>query len=382
MTRQVGKYELAAVIGTGATGIVYLATQPGLERRVAIKELVPALALDESFLERFRVEARLMARVDSPHCVRVFDFFEVGGRGYLVSEYIDGTNLRSVLRSSGRLAPEQALGVLRGALLGLGDAHAAGVIHSDVKPENMLADSDGISKLSDFGLAAPIDADLTEPGMVSGTPAYMSPEQASGARLDPRSDIYSAGAVLYEFLTGQPPFIAAEPVTLMRMHVSEPAPDATRANVPGPIAEIVTRALAKDPAQRHQSAREFTAELETRASLVYGADWGHRASIAALATGAISAAAALALGGAPHHGTAPVPGASRTAAGPEACHECGRPSLELCERCRRPTCETSYHDRNTIGLCNCCHAELVGAGLPLVAWPHNLRRPAGMAEET
>jgi hypothetical protein len=251
------------------------------------------MVADPAFLQQFRYEAQIMAQLDHPNCVKVFDFLEIEGRAFLVSEFVEGATLKKVIETSGRLAPEQSLGVLKGALNGLGYAHSLGLVHRDVKPDNIIADPQGVSKLADFGQAY-FAAGPGAAGGLTGSPLYMSPEQASGGTVDYRSDLYSAGAVLYEFLTGRPPFVGDTAVATMRMHLSDPVPDPRQfnANLPAQAAEMLNKALAKDPAQRYQSAGEMLTALESAAQAGYGADWERRANIAGLVGGAMAVGAA------------------------------------------------------------------------------------------
>ncbi|GAC1578928.1 MAG: hypothetical protein NVS3B24_11900 [Candidatus Dormibacteria bacterium] len=296
----VGKYDLRAVLGQGSFGTVYLGYQRDLERAVALKELHPRFAANPGYLARFRAEAEIMARLNSPHCVRVYDFLEIGGRALLVSEFVDGASLQAVIEVSGPLTPEQALGVMKGALAGLGDANQAGLVHRDVKPANLLADRDGVSKLADFGQAYAVGSrDLPGAG-VTGTPAYMSPEQVRGEVVDHRSDVYSCGAVLFELLAGRAPFVAENPAAVMNMHLESAPPDPRlldRTLAP-PVARLVQRAMAKDPGRRPGGARELLAELEAAAVKGYGADWETRASIRHLVEAAALALGLLGLGSA------------------------------------------------------------------------------------
>ena len=303
MAGQIGKYQLRGTLGSGAYGTVYLGWQDDLQRPVAIKELGQAMVADPAFLEAFREEARIMAALDHPNCVRVYDFIETGTQAFLVSEFVDGASLRAVVLASGPLAPQQSLGVLKGSLKGLGHAHHMGLVHRDIKPENILADREGTSKLADFGQSY-FGGGPGAAGSLTGSPPYMSPEQAQGGRCDARSDLYSAGAILFEFLTGRPPFVADNPMALMRMHVSETAPDPRKINkkLPKQATAMMSRALAKDPARRFQSADEMLAALEDTARRGYGKNWEESAAIkglvaataagAALAAGAAGAAAA------------------------------------------------------------------------------------------
>jgi hypothetical protein len=290
-----GKYEIKGTLGQGAFGIVYYGWQTDLQRPVAIKELVSSLVGDPAFIQRFRGEAQIMARLDHPNCVKVFDFIETGGRAFLVSEYVDGASLRRIIQASGALSPQQSLGVLKGALNGLGHAHGLGLIHRDVKPENILADKDGVSKLADFGQAVFAHGPGAAGGL-TGSPAYMSPEQAQGGVLDARSDLYSAGVILYEFLAGRPPFVAENAVAVMRMQVNDLPQDPRIYNPQLPVAASVmlARAIAKDPAQRFQSAAEMLAALESAAVAGYGQDWERSSAIKGLVAGALAVGAGVA----------------------------------------------------------------------------------------
>ena len=305
----IGKYEVRGALGSGAYGTVYLGWQEDLQRPVAIKELGAQMVSDPAFLEGFREEARIMALLDHPNCVKVFDFIELGGRAFLVSEFVDGASLRQVVTDAGSLTPQQSLGVLKGSIQGLGHAHQLGLIHRDVKPENILADRDGTSKLADFGQAY-FGAGPGAAGALTGSPPYMSPEQARGAVCDARSDLYSAGCILYEFLTGRPPFIADNAMAVMRMQVSEAAPDPRKINkkLPKQATKLMARALAKDPAARFQSADDMLAQLDDTARAGYGKNWEQSSAIkglvaasaagAAVAAGAMGVAAAGAAAGA------------------------------------------------------------------------------------
>jgi len=296
-----GGYELEGRIGAGATGVVYRARRSSDGSPVAVKLLSADLAAQKDFMARFRSEAALMAEVDSAHCVSFIELVEADGSIGLASELVDGATLRAVVRQSGSLTPEQSLGVLDGALQGLVALHAQGIVHRDVKPENILVDRSGTSKLADFGLARPAALGSAErTAEVEGSPLYMSPEQVRGDAVGLQSDLYSAGGVLFELLAGRPPFTAATIDEVLAAHVSADVPDprSMRPDLPEPVAHLVTSALAKDPAQRPSSAQEFLDALRAAAKDSYGAAWATRAGIAALATGTIAALeAAVAAGG-------------------------------------------------------------------------------------
>jgi tRNA A-37 threonylcarbamoyl transferase component Bud32 len=289
-----GKYQLHRTIATGATGTVYVAYEPGLHRHVAIKELSPKLIQQPMFLDRFRDLVRIMVSLQSINCVRTYEFFETDGRAFLVQEYINGASLRQVIDKAGRPSPAQALGVLKGALSGLGYAHSQGLLHRDFRPENVLVDHEGIVKVTDFGQALAVSGPGAMGGLVYGTPAYMSPEQVAAGVVDYRSDVYSAGAVLFELLTGRPPYIADRTADVMRMHIEAPVPDPRTSNpsIPENVAGMVAKTLAKDPASRYQSATEFYHELSTAAAAGYGWDWESRSSVKPLVATALAAAPA------------------------------------------------------------------------------------------
>jgi hypothetical protein len=282
-------YEIRGILGRGASGVVYLAWQAEPGRLVALKALDPELSSSSGFQQRFADEARALESMAHPNLVELYDFFSHQGRGWIAMGYVDGASLRKVMEISRRLEPEQALGVLDGALGGLGYAHERQILHGDIKPENILVDRSGVSKLVDFGQVARVGETTT-----GGTPAYMSPESARGEPSDQRSDLYSAGIVLYEALAGRPPFVATNDLALLRMQVSEPPPRAP--HMAQPLADLLGRALAKDPAARPQSARSFLEELDEAAQAAYGRDWKRRSAIAGAVAAVTATAATLAVG--------------------------------------------------------------------------------------
>lgn len=315
-------YPMSSLVATGSTGSVWRAEQPELGRSVAIKELSPGLLHTPGFLDRFRAEARTLAELDNEHVVRVYDYVETEGRAYLVQEWVDGAPLADLLQRHGRLSPEQALGVLRGALTGLAHAHARGLVHRDISPSNILVDGAGTSKLVDFGLAVPTGVSDPVAGptgastSVVGTPAFASPEAVSGAAVTARSDVYSAGALLFLLLSGRLPY-AGHPAEVARMHATAGVPRLT--DVGAELAGLVARAMAKDPAQRPADAAEFLAGLESAAERSYGAGWLARSSIAGLVGGSAVAVGAAALpGGAAAVGGLPAVTSAATAVTPSA----------------------------------------------------------------
>ena len=295
-----GRYEVRVEVGAGSSGVVYLCFDPEAHRNVAVKRLAAELSVDPGFRERFRREAQIMAQLNHPNCVKIFDFSEESESPYLVMEYVAGASLREILdyqqSRKQRLTAEQALGLLKGALSALAYTHAKGLVHGDVKPENLLCDAEGNSKLCDFGLAAVGRDDISQDAGSRGSPLYMSPEQVQGHPADQLSDIYACGAMLFELLTGRPPFMADSRLAVMRMHVAEDVPDPRiyERNLAGPVAVLTVRAMAKDPGQRPQTLEAFLSELEAAAADAYGEEWERRAPIAAIAAATISAGGAAA----------------------------------------------------------------------------------------
>ncbi|HXA42994.1 MAG TPA: serine/threonine-protein kinase [Candidatus Solibacter sp.] len=290
MTGSIDQYEVVGTLGSGSSGNVKVAYDPEFERYVAIKEFSPMLVGDPYFLQRLRTDAEQLKRLDSPNCAAVYELIESPTRAWLVSEYVEGASLRRILDRAGFLSPEQALGVIKGAVNGLGYGHSLGLVHRDVKPANILLNREGLPKLTDFGQALFTPGPGAAGGIPAGTPAYMSPEQVTGGTIDYRSDIYSCGAVLYECLTGKKPYHAESALEIMRMHVSDPVPDPRRLNaaLPEGVAEMVKRAMAKDPADRQPSAFQFLADLEQAAVAGYGEGWQGRASVRPLVSAIVA----------------------------------------------------------------------------------------------
>ena len=261
-----GRYALQQSIGKGGMAEVFLAQDQLLDRPVAVKRLSSEHAADPSFVERFRREAQAAAKLTHPNIVAVFDYFEEDGDYFIVQEFVDGRSLAELLRAEGRLHPDRAADIAADIAAGLGAAHREGMVHRDVKAGNVLVAKDGQVKVADFGIArvfAGGDSELTKAGTVMGTATYFSPEQAQGKPVDPRSDLYSLGVVLYEMLVGQPPFSGDEPVAIAYAHVHE-VPKALRAvdpALPVEIDAITMKLLAKDPANRYPSADDLRADL-------------------------------------------------------------------------------------------------------------------------
>jgi serine/threonine-protein kinase len=266
------KYRIEKVIGEGGMGRVYLATQLALEKPVVLKVLRRWLLSDERTVERFRREARTASRLSHPNSITVMDFGETeAGDHYLAMEYLSGKDLQQVLSSEWPLAEERLIRILSQVLSALAEAHAAGVIHRDIKPENIMieqrrGDPDFV-KVLDFGIAKIQDENsaLTRAGFVCGTPEYMSPEQARGAELDARSDLYGVGVILYQLTAGVLPFEANSPAMFATKHLNEaPIPPSRRrpeVKISGEMEALVMRALSKNPALRPQTALAFRAQL-------------------------------------------------------------------------------------------------------------------------
>ena len=256
-------------LGHGASARVVAATRDDTGQQVAIKYLAPRLLRDPSFVARFREEVELLASIDVPHVVRLFDYVEAPGEGAaIVMELVDGVSLHEMITRQGATSPESALVVLKGSLLGLAAAHQLGIVHRDYKPENVLVDGAGNSKLTDFGVA--VKAGQRAP--VGGTPLYMAPEQWNGEPATPASDIYAATAVFFECLTGQTPF-SGRLESLAMQHQTAPIPVGL---FDQPLQALIERGLAKDPRDRPAHAVEFVAELNAVADGAYGADWEER----------------------------------------------------------------------------------------------------------
>lgn len=255
--RLAGRYTLLDQVAAGGMGEVWRARDEVLGRIVAVKVLRQQFADDDAVVHRFREEARHTASLSAPGIANVFDYGESDGIAYLVMEFVDGEPLSALLRREGALSPARALGIVGEAALALHSAHAAGVIHRDIKPGNILIRPDGSVKVTDFGIARALDsAPLTQTGVVLGTAHYMSPEQASGEPASAASDVYSLGVVAYECLTGTRPFHADSAVGIAMAHIQQPVPQLPR-EFPEPIRDMVAHALAKDPDRRFADAAGF-----------------------------------------------------------------------------------------------------------------------------
>jgi eukaryotic-like serine/threonine-protein kinase len=270
-----GRYELDGVVGRGGMAEVYRARDIRLDRIVAIKTLRADLARDQIFQARFRREAQSAASLNHPSIVAVYDTGEDMATGvpvpYIVMEFVDGRTVRDLLQDGHRLLPERSLEIIDGVLRALDYSHQAGIVHRDIKPGNVMVTRNGDVKVMDFGIARAMSdaqATMTQTAQVIGTAQYLSPEQARGERVDSRSDLYSTGCLLYELLTGRPPFTGDSPVAIAYQHVREnPVPPSrVDPDVPAWADAIVLKAMAKSPADRYQTAADMRADLQRAAS--------------------------------------------------------------------------------------------------------------------
>ncbi len=264
-----GRYRLREELASGGMGTVWAAEDETLGRRVAVKILNEGLADDPRFIERFRREARAAAGLSHPNLAGVFDYGDEGSRPYIVMELVDGETVADRLARSGPLAPAEAAEIAAHVADALAEAHAGDVVHRDIKPANVMLSARGPVKVMDFGIASSsMSANLTATGTVVGTARYLSPEQARGERATPASDVYALGILLYEMLTGAPPFDLETPVATAMAHVSQPPRPVrdVRADIPPVLAALVDRCLEKDPARRPPSAAGLAADLRAAPS--------------------------------------------------------------------------------------------------------------------
>ncbi|GGL22672.1 serine/threonine protein kinase [Phycicoccus endophyticus] len=267
-----GRYRVLSRLADGGMATVYLALDERLEREVALKVMRPHLVHDETFVSRFRREARSAASLSHPNVVAVYDQGEDDGQVFLAMEYVPGATLREILREEGLLSPRAALDVLESVLMALAEAHAKGLIHRDVKPENVIINDNGTVKVADFGLARAVSGQTmtSSTGVLLGTVAYLSPEQVERGVADARSDVYAAGLVLFEMLTGTKAFTGETPIHVAYQHVhgGVPVPSARVEDLPPALDDLVAVATARDPDERPADAAELLALVRrTRASL-------------------------------------------------------------------------------------------------------------------
>jgi protein kinase-like protein len=279
--KRVGRYEIVREVGRGGTAVVYLARQADLDRDVALKELAGLHASDPAFVERFLRESRVAGSLNHPNIVTVHEYFEHDGTAFIAMEYFERGSLRGLLDG---LTLPQVAGVLEGVLAGLGHAHSRGIVHRDLKPENVMVTSNGTVKIADFGVAKVLQdgagSPLTMSGTTLGTPAYMAPEQALATDVGPPADLYAAGVLAYEMLSGDVPFHGSDvAMAIMLQHLNESPPPLSRArsDLDPALCAWVERLLAKAPDERPSSAAEAWDELDEVVIGVAGPRW-HRAS--------------------------------------------------------------------------------------------------------
>lgn len=276
-----GQFRIVKRIGSGGMGSVYKAEQPDMNRHVAIKILHKRYLARPDLVSRFRREARAMSHLSHPNTARVFLYGQLDdGSCYFVMEHLEGRNLAQLVRADGPMEYHRAVGVMSQVCAALDEAHRAGIIHRDLKPENIFLTAQGgiedYPKVLDFGLAKvtekqmkPGSMILTREGMVFGTPEFMSPEQARGKPLDPRSDIYSLGIIMYELVSGKLPFDAKQPIEFIQLHVNAPPIPLNERmpDIPAALNHAVMKALQKDPDNRYNTAAEFATALDSCLSM-------------------------------------------------------------------------------------------------------------------
>jgi len=317
------RYELHRKLARGGMSDVYLARDLLLDRPVAVKVLFPEYAKDPTFVERFRREAQAAANLNHPNIVAIYDWGQQSGTYFIVMEYVEGRSLSEIIRTDGPLHPRRSAEITADVAAALGFAHRNGVVHRDVKPGNIIISPTGQVKVADFGIAQAItggtqQSNLTQAGAVMGTATYFSPEQAQGKTVDPRSDLYSLGCVLFEMLTSRPPFSGDSPVAIAMQHVQQaaPLPSASGVDVPPALEAIDVQLLAKDPAQRFASAEDLRADLR---NYLEGLPVSAVRSAAALAAGlAVATRPDTATQAVPTVAPAPVVAPSPAAAAPAA----------------------------------------------------------------
>ena len=282
-------YEVQRELGRGAMGVVYLGRHRRLDRDVAIKEIAGPLADDPEVRSRFLTEARILAKLDHPHIVPVYDYVEEAGRYLLIMEALGGGTVWDRFRRDGLTLPA-ACAITLATCAAVDHAHRKGVLHRDIKPENLLFSATGELKVTDFGIAKVVDGGRTMAtidGSVLGTPAYMAPEQAEGADVGPAADVYAIGTMLYEFLSGRLPFEGDSPMAMLVSRITADAPPLTSAapGVPLAVAHVVDRALARPLPDRYPSAEAFARELHTAVTTTLGAGWLDQAGMTVVGLG-------------------------------------------------------------------------------------------------
>lgn len=265
----IGKYECRSLLGKGGMGAVYLCFDPLIEREVAIKVLPKAMSQDETAIRRFMAEARAIGQLSHPHVIAIYDIGKHEDHFFIVTELARGGSVSALLKQPGRIPLEEACRIALEAAEGLQAAHRAGLVHRDIKPDNLMFADDRQVKLVDFGLAKAIarsdDLSMTATGQILGTPLYMAPEQIEKGEIDARTDIYSLGATFCHLLTSQPPFVADSITRVLFAHVGGPRPDPCKVDpsLPAACTQIIARAMAIEPDERYQDMGEFIAEVKS-----------------------------------------------------------------------------------------------------------------------
>lgn len=257
------RYEVLDALGEGGMGMVYRVRDRETTEILALKLLRPEIARDPAMMERFKNEIRLAHRITHKNVCRIYDFNRVDDLAYFTMEYVDGESLRAYLKRAGKLTPERTIDLARQIAAGLSEAHAQGVVHRDLKPDNVMLGRDGLVKLLDFGIARALGSDTATVRTIMGTPEYMAPEQSQGKAVDQRVDLYALGLILYECLTGRRAFSGATPVEIALKQLKEKPlpPRKFLPSTPAPLEAVVMRCLEKDPARRYASATEIQRAL-------------------------------------------------------------------------------------------------------------------------
>ncbi len=259
------RYRIIEELGSGGMGRVYRVRDEKLDEEVVLKLIRPDIASDPKIIARFRNELKTARKIGHPHVARTYDLNESKGTHYITMDYVRGENLKSLIRKVGRMSPAQAIAIARQICDGLSEAHKLGVIHRDLKPQNIMVDENGRTMIVDFGIARSIHSEsITDTGVMIGTPEYMAPEQAEGDKTGPHTDIYALGIILYEMLTGEPPFSGQTPVAIAMKHKTKSPPDPAEKNpgIPESLSLLILQLLEKDPSDRPQSAQNVEKELD------------------------------------------------------------------------------------------------------------------------
>jgi serine/threonine protein kinase len=258
------RYQVIEELGKGGMGRVYKVFDTKIKEKIALKLIRPGIALDEETIERFGTEIRLARKIVHKNVCRMFDLGEAEGTHFITMEYVHGDDLKAIIRKFGQLSPGQALAIAKQVCEGLGEAHRLGIVHRDLKSQNIMIDEEGNARIMDFGIARSLKGKgITGAGIIIGTPEYMSPEQVEGKEVDQRSDIYSLGLILYEMVTGRVPFEGDTPFTVGVKQKSEKPndPKQLNPNLPDDLSRVILRCLEKDKTDRFQSAAELEADL-------------------------------------------------------------------------------------------------------------------------